>query len=600
MLCVKTRFVSAASEVKKMIGKQTPDRSSGPSFAKAKFNSMLLTATLTMAAVAILLLSDTIIAGNFVGSTAVMGITAVVPLYSAANFVAGLIGMGTSYLYSEAMGRFDKERADRLFGQAVILSVASGLLMFLLMLSCENLYFAFLELSPEIELQARAYYFWVSWLVLITPINFLLSEMVYCDGDELISNISTVITLVGNIALSILLCMKLGSAGISLASFICTALGTVISLAHFLREKNSLHFVWHLNGRDIVAISKKSIVDSVFYLCLALLGVFCNSFVLKHFGSEKLIIASMIINVIEMTLIFDGIGEALSPLLNVYVGERNTPDAREVSAHGCFVAFVEGCLMCALSFFAAPLLAKMYGLDNPAELTLAVRTIRQMSLFMPMISLEFFFSSEYLVIDKIALASAATVISFTASPMLIGSITGLAAGSDGFVTGVALSSLASVALMALFVRKKYGKELFPWLIEDVPGRTVNNWSLYLDDESVIELRDLLERELKAEGVDSSTSVKLMIIAEDSLMSVAEHNPGKRILAECTLAVADEYVEYITKDTGRVFDITDSDMKLASFRDYIVSSLACSVSDRRNLLTTGYNRSCFRIERQGEK
>ena len=78
-----------------------------------KYYSMLLGGTLTMMVVSALLMSDSIIAGAAVGSSAVAGITLVTPMYSLAAFFGSVFSLGVPIVYSTEMGRFNKREADR-------------------------------------------------------------------------------------------------------------------------------------------------------------------------------------------------------------------------------------------------------------------------------------------------------------------------------------------------------------------------------------------------------------------------------------------------------------------------------------------------------
>ena len=69
-------------EVSHMNSKQT--------FMKRKFGGMLVSGTLTMIIVTALSLSDTFIAGAFLGKAAVEGINLVTPMYSLAAFFASV------------------------------------------------------------------------------------------------------------------------------------------------------------------------------------------------------------------------------------------------------------------------------------------------------------------------------------------------------------------------------------------------------------------------------------------------------------------------------------------------------------------------------
>ena len=87
---------------------------------------MLMAATLTMVVVTGLLMSDTIIAGFFMGEEAVAAINLVTPAYSLAAFFGCIFSLGVSVLYSNAMGRFDKESADSYYGEDLLCLTYQG------------------------------------------------------------------------------------------------------------------------------------------------------------------------------------------------------------------------------------------------------------------------------------------------------------------------------------------------------------------------------------------------------------------------------------------------------------------------------------------
>ena len=90
-------------------------------FCSGKFKTLLLTASVSMGMKYLMLLSDTIIIGNIFGEAAIAASNLVTPLFSVAVFLSTMISIGTSMLYSYEMGKFQKDRADCLFGQGVLL-----------------------------------------------------------------------------------------------------------------------------------------------------------------------------------------------------------------------------------------------------------------------------------------------------------------------------------------------------------------------------------------------------------------------------------------------------------------------------------------------
>jgi Na+-driven multidrug efflux pump len=94
------------------------------SFFERRFYSMLLTGTFTTAVIYIMRLSDSIIAGIFLGEAGVAGINAVEPITGVIAFFTIIISFGTAILYSREIGAMRKDRANELFGQGLIVSVA--------------------------------------------------------------------------------------------------------------------------------------------------------------------------------------------------------------------------------------------------------------------------------------------------------------------------------------------------------------------------------------------------------------------------------------------------------------------------------------------
>lgn len=126
-----------------------------------KYYSMLLGGTLTMMVVSALLMSDSIIAGAAVGSSAVAGITLVTPMYSLAAFFGSVFSLGVPIVYSTEMGRFNKREADRAFGFGLLMSVTVGVTLFLLVTLFGDAYLQSSALLEPVLAEARGYLFWM-------------------------------------------------------------------------------------------------------------------------------------------------------------------------------------------------------------------------------------------------------------------------------------------------------------------------------------------------------------------------------------------------------------------------------------------------------
>ena len=69
-------------------------------FCESKFKSMLISGTFTKAVMYLMLLSDSIIAGYFVGSSGVAGINAITPVTAIVTFFGDLLSTGVGIAFT--------------------------------------------------------------------------------------------------------------------------------------------------------------------------------------------------------------------------------------------------------------------------------------------------------------------------------------------------------------------------------------------------------------------------------------------------------------------------------------------------------------------
>ena len=96
-------------------------------FCEKRFKSMLISGTFTKAVMYLMLLSDSIIAGYFIGEAGVAGINAITPITAIVTFFGDLVSTGVGIIFAREIGAMHKERADEIYGQGLIISIGIGL-----------------------------------------------------------------------------------------------------------------------------------------------------------------------------------------------------------------------------------------------------------------------------------------------------------------------------------------------------------------------------------------------------------------------------------------------------------------------------------------
>ena len=557
-----------------------------------KFKSLLITSSAKMAIAVIVLMSDSIITGHIAGEAGISGVNLITPLYSCIVFISTLISTGISFSYGLAMGKFDKDRANKLFGLSVILSSSVGIILFAAMYLYSDYYFAFMSPSDEVLKFAHEYFKFFMYTVLLNPINTLISTMVYDDGDELICNIANVVQIFGNIILSVVLALYMGVAGISLATLLTLTTSTLILCCHFFRAANSLKAKMYFRLRDCITLAKFGFVDSGMYFMWAILLLAMNKFVISVFGDYYLPVLSMSVSLLEIGVVFDGIALAMKPLASVYYGEGNPIALRQVMRAAEKISLYEGIVFTVILIAGADYVPYIFGIDEPELMRLCAYAVRIISLTLVFSAVLYLYETYLMIPEKTFIVMLSAFLRNMILPLLLGISLGLVLGLNGIWAGFALAPVITFAVCVCFMRKIYGIDDFPLYA----GKEDNlaQYDITLTQENIMDVRDKVYNFLNERSLPRSKINDAMLVIEETLMLIFEHNGDKTIHAECMVRT-NEGIELIVRDDGEIFDITDTDSDITSFRSYIVANIMAAHENRRNLTTTSFNRNVFYIQ-----
>lgn len=568
-----------------------------PTLMSKKYFSMLLGGTLTMMVASVLLMSDSVIAGAVIGSDAVAGITLVTPLYSLAVFFGSVISIGIPLLYSTEMGKFNKKRADQAFGFGVLMSIIVGILLFLVFTFFGEMYLRSYGPQQEVLDQANGYLFWMRFTILILPIQMLIANMVYSDGDETISTIATAVQGLGNIVLSIVLSPIMGIRGIGLASFLFNAVSILILLIHFAKKSNSLRWNMYFSFAIMKDVIRYSIIDSSSYLFLAIFTAALNAFISAQFGPEYLILASAITLCREFQLLFDGIGQAVGPIFSVYVGEQNHNGLRSSFSLANKTAIIEGVIVTAVLVIIAPFVPGFLNVADPMLAEWVVIGVRITAFGSTFISILYLLTSYYLVIERIGLGLAVCALRDVVFSVGLAVIIGKIFGISGMFIGIAAAPAVAYALLLIYLVCRYGKKDCPLLLSKVPGDDSSYlFHLSVEPEQIIALQKDVEALLQENDYDKRTIGKIKLLVEELYILIREKNEDKKVLSEFTIFLHPDQIKIITKDDGILFDISEEDVNVTSLASFAVSAYMEKLGDNKHHLTTmSFNRSAFAIK-----
>ena len=561
-------------------------------FAGAKFSRLLPATTFAMAAEFLMGLSDSVIAGHILGEDALSSVGLMQPVFNVVSFIAMLVGVGSSVLYSTEMGRFDKRRASELFTQGLWSALLFGGVVAALMFAFREPVLASFGASAEVYKGACDFWLWFLPCAVLEPVAFFLGQMCYNDGDDRLCTVSYAAQLFGNCALSVPLTFKYGLAGCAVGTVIGNCLAIAVLSCHFKRKSSTWTLARHFSMADSWRICQCSVGDACMRLCYAALFCLLNYYVISRFGSGKLPVLSVAVAVIGLSEAFDGVATAAQPLATVYIGEGNGRLVRRIMSYASIAAAAEGAALMLVLLAFPSLAVKLVGISDPALAAEAESAVRLVSVGLVGTSLIMLYNSYYMFVSERGYAVALTVLGTLLSQCALLLPLGAAFGVNGVWLALGLAPYAAIAAIALAIVRLRGPGKLPLLLDRTCERDTRIYDLVLDEAAICGLSEkLLRRLAPRRGIGPALAAKAALLVEETLMVVKERNPGRRILAEVSLK-AENGIGLVMRDDGEIFDITDADAKIESLRSYLVSNLMEATPSRRNMTTTGFNRNQF--------
>ena len=552
------------------------------SFGVSKFKGLLLVGCFSVSIEFLMGLTDSVVAGNLLGESALSAVNILQPILSAVTFFAGMVGVGMGVNYAIQLGCCAERRAREIFTQGLWTVLAGGAA---LMLACAFFaapFVAFMGVDAETGAYARDYLLWFAPVALLEPLALLFLNCCYADGDKRICFVSYAVQLAVNAAFSVVFVKAgMGTAGCALG----TLLGNVAAIAalsvHFFRKSNTFR------------IFRTSFGDSSAFLCLAAVQFAIAKIAVLRFGPDVLPVVSAVIITFSCSELFDGTGAALQPVVSVYTGERNTLAVKRVLAAGLRVSLVVGVLSSILLAVCPDVIVRLIGIDDPEVLDGARTAVRLSALSFLAFSPAGLLNSYLVTIGKEMLAVVLTVLVWFAGP-LAALLVLLPIGPSSVALGLSVGSvLALVAFWAVVIARK-GRRVFPHLLVGDFDRRIRMFDLRLDAQEIARTAQAVAETLKSAGADPSATMRASLMTEEVLMAVLDRNAGRKpVLAEVTLDLNDG-VKLTLRDDGEIFDITDTDQKISSLRTFLVASVMERQKTRKNMVTTGFNRNVFKF------
>ena len=421
-----------------------------------RFRSVFVASLASMSISYVLILTDNIVAGQFVGEDAVAAMTLVAPIVTLVSFLSYMVADGLAMMFSYAKGHNDRDKANDLFGMGTIGSVASGVLLTIVFVAFDKQILSVWKISPELMTYALDYYHGLMFLSLPMMLNIYFYTIYIAEGEENVCVQASAAMFVVNVVLDVLLGQHFGVVGIGVATTVGNLVSFLWHVPYLFSKKCQLKFVRYWNNREFAQGIFYSWYHSMDTLCLTLLPLIFAQFTLWRFGEDNLIVVTVIINLVTLLItIYTGIVDCLQPMICQYHAENALHSVTKTMRLGISSTIAVTLAIIVFGFVFAEFLPGLFGVNREevlyADCVLAARIFLPFTLFLGVVLM---FANYYIYIERLNFGA---VLKFLL--LLILPSAGMFAGVYGqwqMWLGVGLSFVVSLIVNKLLTRNKFG------------------------------------------------------------------------------------------------------------------------------------------------
>lgn len=342
---------------------------------------------------------DQIFVGNFVGRTALGGISVLSPFNNVIIALSLFITVGGTSLLALTMGRKDYDEANKLFTNIVIQAIAMALIV-------SVLFFVFARPFVGVcgaKKGTQTYEYAVLYLKIVTcgqvfnMLNQGLAAIIRTEGAAKYSMFANIVGAFFNIVLDALLIIvfKMGVAGAAIATIVSQLMGAAFSAAFFFTGKSSLRWAGFavVDVRQMLYIAKMGIAPSIFQMLSLFTNILLNKS-LQYYGDldpvysligggELCISAVAIVNTVDSFIVSmtSGINQAVSPLLSYNYGAKNYSRVKKASLCSQAMSGVFAIVIWSAMMLAPEFVCSLFGKGDEALISYGAMAMKACKMF---------------------------------------------------------------------------------------------------------------------------------------------------------------------------------------------------------------------------
>ncbi|URZ88088.1 MATE family efflux transporter [Floricoccus penangensis] len=349
------------------------------------------------------------------GGLALSGIGATMPITTIVMAVAACIAFGSLAQISMALGQADKSKAKKVVGNALTISVISGLLITIFYYLFKDAIFNLIGIRPEIYGYADDFISTLMLGTIFSILSFALPVLIRGDGSP---NIASLIMLTGavfNIVLDwiFLFSFGWGIKGAAVATIISQILVMLISLLYMNRSKSIIKAKrndFKLDKIIISGIFSVGMVPMFTQLSISISQVISN-FAFQNYGGVLYIGAMATISSITMLImmVVSGINQGIMPILSYNVAQKNSERVNKIFFNSLkFASLFLVIAWIAIQFFSSQMVS-IFSTDANLR-AISANGLRLYNLLLPLVAFNSMVPMILSLIEKAKFATGSNIL----------------------------------------------------------------------------------------------------------------------------------------------------------------------------------------------
>ena len=535
----------------------------------------------------ILILTDSVVAGQFVGDDAVAAMTLVFPIFTLILFVAYLVADGLVMMASYAQGRSDRAEVDRLFSLGIILAVGCSLILFTALFFLREQILDSWEVSPNLRFFAGEYYSGLIFWILFQLVSVFNYTIFFSEGMERACLVASSVSFIINVILDIVLCQNFGVRGVGLATTLGTLTSVLIQIYYLTGGRSQLHFTWHWNLKKIWRGVVYSFYHSMDTLFISILPIIFSMYVINYFGDEKLIIVTVVINLLTLVItVFTGVIDCLQPMICQYHAENNLHSVIKTMRLGMAVTVALGLIIIFVGMIFADFLPLMFGVTDSNLAEEAAEAMRYLLPFIIFLGLVMILGHYYIYIGELNYGAVVKIFLLLILPLAGMFLSGLFAlnilgkySINIFWLGIGVSFLVTYLVNYFYLRRRNGLLMVDKKILD---RQLS-YDVNATSDEIMALTRQIDDELKRRGVTDKIRNKIVLCVEEFGMHAVERveRADKKIFQLEFSIFLEDKITVIIRDNGKTYDVVKTAQeKNFNFREFFIEGVTAQFAQRK--------------------